>query len=215
MKPKQITRIDNNTEITVSVRLTPRSPFQLLVPLTFKNPLGQEWQFEIDIKVDRGKVTANIQIESLLNKTGEATISVPEVFREQTPFHTYFVNGSAAEFTVTPDHGFIPPSFAITESWTELPITVVFAPKMYGKILKGLLVVDTLNSQFLFEIEGKTPEYVPPVIQNGSSKSRLDNFIKQEDIQLMKPKRNKKKIIKENIDFVKRPKITSPHIARK
>lgn len=214
-KAKSVTRIDNKTEITVVFYLSPQRPFQTVVPFTIQNPLGQEWQFQIDLRIDRGKPTATVQIESLLNKSGSATISVPAVFREQTPFHAYFANGSALEFQVMPEHGIIQPSFAMTESWTELPISVVFAPKMYGKVLKGLLVIDTMSAQFIFEVEGKTPEYIPPVIPNGSSLGRLDNMIKQEDLQRMQPKRDKRKIIKENIEFAKKPKITSPQINKK
>lgn len=215
IKPKQVVQVDGKTEITTSVHMSPQRPLQVTVPLTIKNPLNQEWQFEMEIRVDMGKPTATIQIESLLNKFGKATVSVPTVFRSQTPFHAYFVNGSALELSVQPEHGIIQPSFAMTESWTELPLSIVFAPKMYGKVLKGLLIIDTANSQFIFEVEGKTPEYVPPIIQNGSSHSRLDNLIKPEDIQRMQPKRDKRKIYKENIEFAKKPKITSPQVGKK
>jgi hypothetical protein len=49
----------------------------------------------------------------------------------------------------------------------ELLVEVMFGPKMYGKLQKGLLIVDTADRQFVFEVIGKTPEYVPPVIQKG------------------------------------------------
>ncbi|OHS97910.1 hypothetical protein TRFO_35785 [Tritrichomonas foetus] len=215
IKPKQISRTSNSTDIITSIRFTPKRPLNITLPLKVKNPLGQEWQFLIEMRVERGKPTATIQIESLLNKTGTTKVSIPAVFRDKTPFHAYFVQGSALEFTVTPDHGFIQPSYAITDNWTELPVTVVFAPKMYGKVLKGILVIDTLDSQFLFDVVGKTPEYVPPMIPEGSSHSRLDNIIKKEDIQRMQPKRDKRKIIKENIELAKKPHITSPHVSRK
>lgn len=56
-----------------------------------------------------------------------------------------------------------------------------------------------MNSQFNFEFERKTPEYMPPIIQNGSSHARHDNIIKPEYIKRMQPKRDKQKIYKENI----------------
>ena len=56
---------------------------------------------------------------------------------------------------------------------------------------------------------------MPPIIQNGSSHARLDNIIKPEDIQRMQPKRDKRKIYKENIEFAKKPRIIPPQLQKK
>jgi hypothetical protein len=119
-------------------------------------------------------------IESLLHKTGTTSVSVPNVIKGSTAFHAYFVQGSAAEFSVSPAHGFIEPLIAVDS--IELPITVVFAPMMYGKVLKGILAIDTIECQFIFEVFGKTPDYIPPVITSGTSPSRLDNILAPEDL---------------------------------
>ena len=44
---------------------------------------------------------------------------------------------------------------------------------MYGKVLRGMLVIDTLDAQFLFDVVGKTPEYVPPTVTAGSRLMQL------------------------------------------
>jgi hypothetical protein len=85
----------------------------------------------------------------------------------------------------------------------ELPIDILFSPKMYGKLLKGILVVDTLDSQFLFEIVGKTPDYVPPVV----TKSSLEMVV--ESPEKPRPKRN---VIRDNIESVK---IAKPRLEQK
>jgi hypothetical protein len=192
-----IQKSDTASELFIRATFTPQRPLQQTVTLIVSNPLSQEWQFQIELNVELGKPLSTIVIESLLNKTGTARIQLPPGIRAQVPFHVYFAAGSASEFTLSAAHGIIDPVSP------ELPVDVLFAPKMYGKLLKGLLVVDTLDSQFLFEVVGKTPEYVPPVVVRSALEAPVD--IRE------KPKR-KRNIIRENIDSVK---ITKPRIDQK
>jgi hypothetical protein len=195
-----IERRENAADLTVHVRFAPKRPFQLVTPLKVRNPLGQEWQFEVDIKVDRGRPLGTIVVESLLNKSGTGKVMIPASFSQQTPFHAYFVQGSAAEFSVDREHGYIEPSVADS---TELPALVVFEPKMYGKFLKGMLVVDTLEAQYLFDVVGKTPEYVPPVVTGDAT--RIGLRLPGEDEQSVVPAVTKRKrnIIRDNIENAK------------
>ncbi|KAH0785187.1 hypothetical protein GPJ56_010830 [Histomonas meleagridis] len=198
IKPSSIQKVGSCPELNVSVVFTPHRPLQLSLPLKVRNKLGQEWQFHICLDVDRGDPISTITIESLLNKTGTAKVVVPFVFHKETPFHAYFVQGSAAELSVQPEKGIIEPTPDGNET-TELPITVVFAPKMYGKLLKGLLVIDTLDSQNIINVIGKNPEYVPPVVKTGIWKLEMKNELAQNGLT-NKKKRN---IVKENIESVR------------
>jgi hypothetical protein len=159
-----LVRSENTSELTLRAVFSPQRPFQQTIPLIVRNPLAQEWTFQIELNVEFGKPSGTIVVESLLNKTGVAKIQIPMVFGSQVPFHVYFAAGSASEFSLSSSHGMIEPSFA---GATELPVDLLFSPKMYGKLLKALLVVDTMESQFLFDIVGKTPDYVPPVVTKG------------------------------------------------
>jgi hypothetical protein len=82
----------------------------------------------------------------------------------------------------------------------ELPVDIMFSPKMYGKLHKGVLVVDTLDSQYMFDVVGKTPDYVPPVVTKGA----LDTM--PESPEKPRPKRN---VIRDNIESVRiaKPKL--------
>ena len=207
IKPEQIENNNNNVSLSVKVNFSPQRPFNQTIYVIIKNPIGQEWKFPLELSVDLGKPCDTIVIESLLNKTGIAKIKIPTRFRERTPFHVYFAAGSASEFSLTDSHGMADPS---PKDDCELPVDIVFTPKMYGKILKGLLIVDTLDSQFLFDIVGKTPDYVPPVVK----KSNIDNPTTKrgntEGIDLNK--KIKRNVIKDNADTVK---ITRPKLDQK
>jgi hypothetical protein len=200
LRPVQIQRTSGAVELIVTALFTPQRPFQQTAVLVVGNPLGQEWTFAIELVVDLGKPVGTIVVESLLNKVGKAKVQIPATFRTQVPFHAYFAAGSGSEFSVSASHGMIEPTLAPV---TELPIEVSFAPKMYGKLQKALLIVDTMEAQFLLDIVGKTPEYVPPVVSKGVM-----------DIQTESTERpvRKRNAIRENIENAR---ITKPRVDQK
>lgn len=121
--------------------------------------------------------------------------------------HAYMTAGSAAEFSITMEHGYIEPTLG--EAKTLMPFQLIFCPKMYGKVLQGMLVVDTLDSQYIFDVVGKTPEYVPPVIKS----SPLGQTLQQESLKATEVRKsNRRNVIRENIENAKRtkPRIVSP-----
>jgi hypothetical protein len=200
--PSTLRRQERAVDLFVKVRLRPQRPLRIEGQITIKNPVGQEWAFELSIVSEPGKTQGSIVLESLLHKSGTVQVLAPNVIRASSAFHAYFVRGSAVEFSVTPQYGFIDTSgFPLGAEKVNLPIAVVFAPQMYGKVLKGTLVIDTLECQLLFDVCGKTPDYVPPVVPPGSAASRLDNMPSHDDTHRMQPK--KRNIIKENIENAK------------
>ena len=199
IRTKEIKRKDNIVSIVMTVRFSPQKPLKCIATISIKNPLSQEWHFDIELTSERGKVISQVIVESLLNKTGYAKVHVPFTFNVHTNFRAYFAQGSAIELDVQPRQGTIEPSFL---SPTELPVTVLFSPKMYGKVLKGILVIETETSQYLFEVLGKTPEYVPPDLSTVSAK--INNKLPEEvqKFHLMQTKKHRN-IIKDNIENVK------------
>jgi hypothetical protein len=156
--------------------------------------LKQEWQFKIDLQVELGRPCDSIIIESLLNKTGIGKPVIPATCRGPTPFHIYFTSASATEFTLSAEHGILEPAIGLS---TNVPVDVIFAPKMYGKILKGLLVIDTIEAQYLFEVLGRTPEYVPPVV------SKSKDIPPPVGVENNVPMRRRRNIIQDNIESVR------------
>lgn len=201
-------RVDNYVNLQIQSRFKPQRPLEIIVNLKIKNESDQEWQFRLEVNVEMGKPTQTIVIESLLSKTGTSRVKIPKSFRTSTPFHAYLLPGSASEFSVSPDKGFL--ESIGSEDNTELPVDIVFAPKMYGKILKAVFVVDTMEDQFVYNIVGKTPDYVPPVITKASQMmtGELDKM------GIDKPKEDKKRrnIILENISDAS--KIKKPQISK-
>ena len=80
---------------------------------------------------------------------------------------------------------------------------------MYGKVQRGLLIVDSGDTQVTFEVEGKTPEYIPP----GKNGTIIEGptFIPN----LPVPKIKKRNIIMDNIKSAGAGKIAKPKIPPK
>lgn len=195
-----IEKVDSSSLLTIIAKFSPNRPISKSMTLKIKNPLGQEWQFVIELIAELGKIQGTITIESLLNKIGTSKITLNETFSIPTPFHAYFISGSANELTVSSEHGMIKPSI---QPIPELPLEVIFAPKMYGKVFKGVLVIDTMESQYLFDVCGKTPEYVPPVIVT-AKQSNSDDFLNPPPVRKNKAQSSlempkKRNFIRENI----------------
>jgi hypothetical protein len=203
---QELRRDDQSTELDLTISFSPKRPLSQTIKLIVQNPLRQEWQFKLELNVELGKVHDSVMIDSLLSKTGMGRVQLPVLFPTQTPFHAYFVSGSASEFSVKPSHGMIEPSLIAS---TELPFDVLFAPKMYGKVLKGLMVVDTLDAQYLFDVFGKTPEYVPPVVTKAPLQGDLIPLTGSASD--LKKRRN---VVRENIESIKAKAIRSKSVAR-
>jgi len=210
LRPIHVRKMASSSEIIVSAKFSPKRPIQLSFGISIMNPLSQEWNFQIELNVEKGKPHQTIMIESLLNKSGVATITLPVGIRSQTPFHAYMASGSAIEFTLSHEHGYIEPS--ISEQ-TDTPLSVIFSPKMYGKVLKGLLVIDTLDSQYLFEVIGKTPEYMPPVVKT----STIFGEISLDEAKPEQEPKKRRNIIRDNIESVKiaKPRVSTSQNVRK
>lgn len=153
---------ETGTDLIVNAKFSPMRPVVTTVMSTIKNTLGQEWQFRIDLISEIGRPIETITIESLLNKVGIAHVKMPPEVHGQKPFHAYFATGSATEFSVTPSHGLAVPGTP------ELPVEISFSPKTYGKLLKGMFVVDMIDAQYIYDVVGKMPDYVPPVVAQSS-----------------------------------------------
>jgi hypothetical protein len=196
---------DATPVLITTVRYLPKRPVDTVLEISVENPMGQSWKFQMKFVITAAPPVERIVMEGALNKTATCRPTIPEVFGGRTLCHAYFAPGSAGEFTVSDNTSWIEASLS---EKCELPFTVVYAPTTYGKVMKGLLVVDTLEAQWTFEFIGKTPDYVPPVI----GKSGRIDISPPDGIKMWEKMRSarKRNIVKDNVDFVKlaRPRTT-------
>lgn len=72
-------------------------------------------------------------------------------------------------FGVEPTHGYLPET---TEERVVLPVEVWFRPEVDGKVMEGLLVVDTKERQFRFRLVGTLAQPNPLFFVTSTEKGR-------------------------------------------
>ena len=166
--PKEAIDQEGAVDLRCNIRFSPRRPATTTARILIKNLIGQEWVFPVSFYAEIGNPVSCITCECGIGKTTTVNIPYPASFSSVTPFHAYLATGTTQEFSLTPEFG----QFEILDEGELSNITVSFAPKMYGRPQKGMLVIDTLDTQYIYEIIGKTPEYVPPHIEKGVVKQK-------------------------------------------
>ncbi|OHT13796.1 hypothetical protein TRFO_16023 [Tritrichomonas foetus] len=195
---------NNSPCLVIFTRISPKRPIERTIKVCVENPFSQKWYFPIDLNIKRGDIYSKVVVESNLKIATRSKINVNMPFNSRTAYHVYFAQGSASEFTVSPQQGYIEASL---EETRELPFDIIFHPLIYGKVMKGLLVLDMLEQQILFEVSGKVPDYIPPVIKNPTIDTTLPLSARRyAESRIGQKKRN---IIKDNIESARTPRAAS------
>jgi hypothetical protein len=202
-RPSGSESVDGAPALVGAIRFCPRRPFDLVVEVEIENAVSQTWHFQMKLAITSAPPLETITLECGLGKVVTYQVKIAEIFSNRTLCHAYFASGSASEFTVSESESWIEVSLA---DMCELPFQVIYTPTTYGKVQKGLLVVDTRESQWIFEFMGRTPEYVPPtILKSGRIDVSMPESAKKSAEDRAGRKRN---VIKEGIEFAKmvRPK---------
>ncbi|XP_039602238.1 cilia- and flagella-associated protein 47-like [Polypterus senegalus] len=155
---------DPNTGIVTlvfSIIFAPYKPYRCSAVLAVQCATGGKWKFPIQLIATEPKVDDVITIEAAgLNKTSMVGFRLTSQTRNPEPFTAYFMPASGQEFEVSPQSGELLP---IDTAGTL--ITVSFTPSMYSKKHRATLVIQTSDMQWMYEIHGVQPRYVPPTSQ--------------------------------------------------
>lgn len=160
---RKIIHEKDSPRLTMLLKIHPKRPIETVLQLVIVNPMSQHWVFDIDIHIGVGDIEGEIHLETVLNVATSAKVYINQELPDKTPFHAYLVSGSASEFTISKSEGFIETELSTNSKViSHLPFEIIFTPRIYGKVMKALLVVDTLEQQFLWSVYGTIPRYVPP-----------------------------------------------------
>ncbi|OHS94108.1 hypothetical protein TRFO_11380 [Tritrichomonas foetus] len=178
----------------ITFKIYPRKPVQTSVVLLIENNYEQKWRYNIGVNIEQGNISRIISLESSINIATSRMIKIVEPIRVQTEFSAYFLPNSSQDLSVSPSHAIIEPSL---EDEIEFPFKVTYQPKMYGKMMKGILAIESIDTQYLFEIHGRMPNYHPPNVRKSG---KIDTSTPDGAKPIQKTTRN---FIKENIESIK------------
>ncbi|RXM29158.1 Cilia- and flagella-associated protein 47 [Acipenser ruthenus] len=140
----------------------PYKPLRCSAFLAVRCATGGIWKFPIQLVSTEPEVDDVINIEAVgLNKVSMVGFRLTSQTRYVEPFTAYFLPGSGSEFEVSPQSGELLP---IHSAGTL--ITVSFSPSMYSKKHRATLVIQTGDMQWMYDINGVQPQYIPPTSQS-------------------------------------------------
>ena len=183
-----------SSKLRITFKLTPKKQIFTSFSLIVDNSLGQSWNFRIGVNIERGNISHIVSIESQMNVSTSINVKLTKPISYEKEFKAYFLANSSQFLSVTPEATIFGPSF---DDEPEMPFEITFYPKNYGKNMKGILVIEAEDEEFLFEVHGRMPGYIPPNVKRSG---KIDTTMPEGAKPLLKSTRN---FIKENINNIK------------
>mmetsp|Transcript_18627 Transcript_18627/g.36432 ORF Transcript_18627/g.36432 Transcript_18627/m.36432 type:complete len:3020 (+) Transcript_18627:106-9165(+) len=154
--------------IKLQVAFEPLRPATVDAVLVIEKKSGGRWRFPLRVISGEPEVDDIIKIEAAINTTASVSFAITNQFENFAKFQAFFTPESAMEFKVFPKRGVLEPLGSVEGT----NFLVSFSPVEYGKPVMGLLVIQTDDMQWSYEVRGTHPRYVPP-----SGHHHIDNRI--------------------------------------
>lgn len=176
-------------------------PFRARAQLVVSKASGGRWRWETMLEAEEPDADDVVEVEAELGQRSSVALSLTNSQHAHAPFRAGFTLDSAAELSVSPTAGSLPPAGGPGET-----IVVTFTPQEYGKVCHGRLVVETEADQWIYDVVGTQPRYRRPARARSRIDTRLDashtramraraaqrssaNFIRANAAALSKPKK--------------------------
>lgn len=185
-----------NNRVTAVLKICLRRPIHTkdLGVVVEKISTGQKWKTNFELNIEQNAITRIISMESPINVATTHKIKIHEQIQVRTEISAYFLPNSSLDLSVSPSKAIIEPTLS---DEVELPFNVTYFPKMYGKMMKGFLVIESEEFQLMYEVHGRMPNYVPPKCRKSG---RIDTSMPEGAKPTRKSTRN---FVKENIESIK------------
>lgn len=153
----------NVKTLPVLIKFFPLKPFKAHCELLIIKKTGAQWVFNCLFESHQGIPEDIIRIESQLHKTSYIHFPLNNIFTKRLKFKAYLSHDTSSELSVSPTEGLLD---QVGKDGVEF--TISFTPNEYGKARKGLLIIDTEDIQWVFEVVASFFEYKKPVPNHSS-----------------------------------------------
>ena len=174
------TTVDGSIKMDFIVTFTPLRTFTATVELLVNKKSGGLWRYELVFESLPPLPDDSIVLEAAVAQRGSVAFTMRNIFPEEQAFRSYFSSDSAAEFTVAPAKGVLPP--AKGEGSESTQFIVSFSSSQYGKTLLGTLLIETELMEWRYEVKGTLPRYHAPT----TATSRVDTKLRNETQQTLR-----------------------------
>lgn len=190
--PKSPSSMNEWKKLRFKAEFGPLRPFTGFAELHVHRSTGGMWKFEIQMESQAPpEVDDVIDIHSAIGRTEQVSFRLTNIFAHQTPFKAYFTPETPLDFMVRPMQGKLA-SFG----YEGTQFIVSYTASNYGKVAQGILVIDTEEMQWRYEVKGILPRYTKP--DKTLMGSRIENRLRK-DVEKSLGKRSGRNFLQENI----------------
>ena len=197
VKDLRIDRREQTPKIFVTLECLARKPANIVSYLIITNPMEQKWKFPFRTQITRSGIMKTLVLESPLNCLTRYPVILDEPIPQRTHFTVDFAPGSSEEFQLNTNEGVLEASL---QPHNVIPIEILFQPTTYGKHMKGVLIIETIDVEYIIEVIGRFPSYVPPVI---TKSGKIDTSRPESARRIRETTSRKRNYIKDNIEKAK------------
>ena len=110
------------------------------------------WKVPIKLLAHPPKVDDTITIEGKLQKNSSVAFTLKNKLQKDLSFKAYFTKDSSSDFAVSPSEGILKSDE--DRGPMDNRFTVTFLPKKYGKTFNGVLIIETDDISWSFDVKG-------------------------------------------------------------
>ena len=158
----------NNYKVRFRFDFVPLKPFKEKVQFIISLSGGGNWKYKMLFEASEPDFFDTLIVRSKINVRKAITFRLFNYDKKNSSsYNAYFTNESDPEFMVSPKKGILEPMIKDGSL-----IEVSYMPTQYGKEKHGVLIVETENFYWRFQVKGEFEKYIPP-----KGKGKLKNIL--------------------------------------
>ncbi|QDZ22861.1 hypothetical protein HOP50_09g54090 [Chloropicon primus] len=170
LRVRTVTGIISDASCALEVTYAPQRTMSMSVDIVIVKKNGGRWRFELLLEATSPEIDGKIFLEANVGDVAHRSLTLPASM-SGSPFSVYFYEPPTVFDVKT------------TGSPASPEIGISFTPKEFGREYVAVLIVETEESQWIHEVHGTYPPYVPP------DKSQMKGKVAEELKKVLSPAR--------------------------
>ena len=169
------TGVISDGKCAILVRYSPQRTMSMSVDVVIVKKNGGRWRFELLLEATSPEIDGKVFLEANVGDVAHRSLVLPPSMR-MSPFSVYFYEP--------------PVVFDVKTGQDEQgspEIRISFTPREFGREYVAVLIVETEESQWIHEVHGTYPPYVPP------DKSQMKGKVAEELKKVLSPAKSPRK----------------------
>ena len=167
-----VSGIIKDSNCALKVKYYPQRTMSMSVDVVIVKKNGGRWRFELLLDAESPEIDGKLYLEANVGDVAYQTLTVPSSKGKALPFSVYFYE---------------PQTCFEVKTNRENEVVISFTPKEFGREYVAILIVETEETQWIHEVHGTYPPYIPP------DKSQMKGKVAEELKKALSPAKSPKR----------------------